>query len=314
MGRDRRHRRQIVGGTFAVVIRQFMESAKFQGLAPMTRTMYGHWLSIAQLPESLGIIPTEDMRPALVQAFLDGLADRPAAQKSAQTALRSLEKWALVRDLLPRPITLGTEAPGSTGGHVPWTDEQVAFAEMNTQPHISRVITLAANTGQRGSDLVKMRWTDIEVLEARPGINVTQQKTGLKLWLPFTAALQEAITTWERRPGFILLKKDGMPWRRQQVSDQWLHERNTSPALAPLKAAGLVMHGLRATAVVRLRRAGATIPQISDMVGLSPPMVTRYCRFSEQQENALAAVHILDRTSPRTGAERVRNDPSKKGS
>jgi len=314
MAPERRSRRKIIGGTFADIIRQFTASAKFADLAPMTRTMYGHWLKIAQLPESLGLIPTEDMRPALVQAFLDSLADRPAAQKSAQTALRSLEKWALVRDLLPRPITLGTEAPGSTGGHVPWDDEEVALAELVAQPHISRVITMAANTGQRGSDLVKMRWTDIEEIEGRPGINVTQQKTGRKIWVPFTKALQIFISYWERRPGFILLKRDGTPWTRQQVSDQWLWERNTKLALAPLRARGLVIHGLRATAVVRLRRLNVSIPLISDMVGLSPPMVTRYCRFSEQQKNALAAVHMLDRTSPGTVNERPRNDKSENGS
>jgi integrase len=201
------------------------------------------------------------------------------------------------------------------------------------RPHLARVITLAANTGQRGSDLVKMRWTDIEEVEGRPGINVTQVKTGLKLWVPFTSALQASISKWRsdnmvgaagngrssavgegdpsvtpdsRRPGrqpvmilptFILLKEDGHPFTRQQLSDQWLRERNTKPALAPLKEVGLVMHGLRGTAVVRLRRAGATIPQIGDMVGMSPLMVTRYCRYSIQRENALAAVHVLDRTA-----------------
>jgi predicted transcriptional regulator len=60
------------------------------------------------------------------------------------------------------------------------------------------------------------------------------------------------------------------------------------------------MHGQRATAVVRLRRAGATALQIGDMVGMSEQMVKRYCRFSEQRKNALAAVVYLDRT-PRDG-------------
>jgi hypothetical protein len=32
------------------------------------------------------------------------------------------------------------------------------------------------------------------------------------------------------------------------------------------------------------------------MVGMSEQMVKRYCRFSEQRKNALAAVHYLDRT------------------
>jgi integrase len=294
--------------SFARVIRAFMASDKFQTkLAPSTKSNYGHLLRIAERPDVLGAVSVEQMRPALVQAFLDGFADRPAQQKMAQTAIKSLEKWALVRDLLPHAISTGTEAPGSDGGHVPWTDDQVAFAEQHVRPHLARVITLAANTGQRGSDLVKMRWTDIEEYEGRPGINVRQLKTGLEIWVPFTRQLMTAISTWERRPGFILLKEDGHPFRRQQLSDQWLRERDTRPALAPIREAGLRLHGLRGTAVVRLRRAGATVPQICDMVGMSPLMVARYCRYSDQRGNALAAVYTLERTA----AERSRADAKK---
>src|SRR5215471_4826430 len=160
---------------------------------------------------------------------------------------------------------------------------------------MARVITLASNTGQRDSVLVKMRWSDIEEYEGRPGINVTQKKTGLVIWIPFTQQLIRAISTWERRPGFIALKEDGKPFTRSQLSDQWLRERDTRPALAPLKEAGLVLHGLRGTACVRLLRAGANTRQIADMVGMSEGMVKRYCRVSVQRANALAAVHFLDR-------------------
>lgn len=294
----RRRASKITDGCFAAVIRAYRASPKFQALATSTKANYGKPLSVAERPDVLGALSIYEIRPALVQAFLDGLADRPAAQKSAQTALKALEKWALVRDLLPHPITTGTEAPGSTGGHEPWTDEQVELAERCARPHLARIITLAANTGQRGSDLVKMRWSDLEEYEGRLGINVTQKKTGLVIWIPLTQQLAAAMATWERRPTFIALKEDGMPFTREQLSDQWLRERDTKPALKPLSEAGLVLHGLRATAVVRLRRAGATTGHISGMVGMSEQMVNRYCRFSKQRENALAAVHYLDRTAP----------------
>jgi integrase len=290
----RRRTGTIKGGTFAAVIRAYMMSPKYDALARSTRVSYGYLLRLAERPDTLGALPVDVIRPALVQAFLDGFADRPAQQKNAQTALKAVEKWAIVRDLLPYPITTGTEAPGGTGGFEPWTDEQVALAERCCRPHLSRVITLASNTGQRGSDLVKMRWSDIEEYDGRPGINVIQKKSGLVIWIPLTQELMRAIATWERRPTFILLKEDGLPFTRAQLSDQWLRERNTRPALAPLKEARLVLHGLRATAVVRLRRAGATTGQITGMVGMSENMVNRYCRFSVQRENALAAVHYLD--------------------
>jgi integrase len=256
-------------GSFAAVIRAFLVSPKYLALALSTRVSYAYLLRLAEQPETLGAIP-------------------------AETALKSVEKWALVRDLLVHPITTGTEAAGSVGGHVPWTDAQVKHAETHARPHIARVITLAANLGQRGSDLVRMRWTDIEVVQGRPGINVTTMKTGRDLWIPFSAEMQAEIDKWEKRPGFIALKEDGQPWTRPQLSNQWDRERETNEALAPLKAAGLRMHGLRGTAVLRLRRAGVAKPLICDMIGMSPMMVDRYCRLSEQRQNALAAVAQME--------------------
>jgi integrase len=302
----RRSKSHIKGGTFAQVIRAYLASAKFQALAHSTQEHYRYLLAVAEQPETLGLLPVDVIRPALVQAFLDGLAGRPGLQINARVALKAVEKWAIVRDMIPHSITLGCEVEGLDGGHEPWSDEQVLLAETHARLNLARLITLAANTGQRGSDLVRMRWTDLETYEGRPGINVTQQKTGLRIWIPFTQDLSRAISSWERRPTFLVLRDNGQPWNRNLLSTAWLRERDGNPKLSPLK--GLVLHGLRATAVVRLRRAGATTAQISDMVGLSAPMVTRYSRLSVQRENALAAVIHLDRTKvEREKKDRTRN-------
>jgi integrase len=281
-------------GCFAMVIRAFLNSPKFNGYSAATQATWGRELRFAERPDTLGAVSIDRIRPALVQAFLDGFSDRRGKQQVSLRALRQLERWAIVRELLPSPITIGVEIETSDDGHIPWTDNQVALAEQFASESYSRVVTLAANTGQRGSDLVKMRWTDIEEINGRPGINVKQKKTGRELWIPFTQPLIAAIATWERRPGFILLRPTGIPWTRHRLSDAWRLEVRRKPALEPL--AGLVIHGLRATACVRLSRAGATTRQISDMVGMSEGMVARYCRHSSQRENALAAVLHLDRT------------------
>jgi len=289
--------RRAAPGNFAGVVAAYLGSDKFMRLAASTQGGYRRHLALAQ--SVLGNYPVDVIRPALVQAFLDGLADRPATQKHAQTALKALERWAIVRDLLPRQITLGTDAPGAHGGHKPWTEQQIATGIAHAAPHLSRVITLAANTGQRGSDLVRMRWSDIETYDGRQGLNVTTRKVGLQLWIPLTAELSDALTSWERRPGFILLKPSGQPWSRTQLSDAWTKERDTNPALAGL--AGCTLHGLRSTAIVRLRRAGVTTGLISSLVGLSEAMVNRYCRFAVQKDNAIAAVIQLDGTARELG-------------
>jgi integrase len=243
-------------GTFGDVIQAYLTSHKFSALGASTRQGYRQYLTLAQLPQFLGDVPVDEIRPSLVQRFLDCLADRPGAQQRAWVALSAVQRWAIVRDLLPRPITIGTEIVGGGEGHEPWTDAQVALAEAHCRPAVARAITLASNTGQRGSDLVRMTWADLEAIDGRRGVNVRQVKTGLVLWIPCTEALDAALDAWgPPRPAPLLLAPGGAPWpSRKALHEAWLRDRDTIPELAP--CAGLTLHGLRATAIIRLRRHG----------------------------------------------------------
>lgn len=298
-------RRKIVLVTedsFAALVRAFKAHPKFTNYSQATQDLWGRELDFAARPDCLGALSRHEIRPALVQAFFDGLTGRPGKQAAALAAIRQLEKWAVVRDLLPRQITLGVETEDSDGGHIPWSAEQVAFAEATLAPHLARVITLAANTGQRGSDLIRMGPTDVETYNGIDGINVHQKKTGREVWVPITSTLAAAMRTWERRPGPFLTRADSRPWTRRQLTDAWSYQRDTNPAFASYRLCGpdkdrpLVLHGLRGHACVQLLRAGANTRQIADMVGMSEDMVAGYTRFSVQRENAAAAVVHLERT------------------
>ena len=139
-----------------------------------------------------------------------------------------------------------------------------------------------------------MRWGDVENYRGHPGINVTQEKTGKILWVPMTQELQRAMDTWERKPGFIVTRLDGSPYTRPALSDEWWKECRRNASLAPLLAARLSFHGLRASAVIRLRRAGCTEGEIAKTVGMSVAMVERYCRRDDQKDAALAALSRLE--------------------
>jgi integrase len=300
--------------SFAAVINGYLASPKFKSLSGETQKLVYRYLVQAQHPDTLGAYPAVVMRPALVQAFLDAYADRPGAQQNVRSAIGYLEKWALVRDLLPHPILTGTECVGSNGGHKPWTNAQVALAEQHARPEIARLVTLASNTGQRGSDLYRMHPKDVETIDGRPGINVMRQKNGdwQPIWIPMTEPLIAAMKTWERRPAPFLLHPSGRPWKdRQELTMAWTRERDRNPHLKDA-CAGLVLHGLRATAVVRLRRAGCTSQQISDMIGLSVQMIERYCRFADQKKNAIAALDQLQGTGQEQEHNKVTKFPARR--
>lgn len=295
--------------TFAALVRLFCSPAnpkwmlpQPQGYSPATKTLWGNELAFAADRDCLGALSLQEIEPYLVQAFFDGISDRPGKCKASLAAMKQLEKWAIVRRLLPRQITLGVEISRSDGGHIPWTEAQVKLAEERLPPHLARWITLAANTGQRGSDLCRMGWTDLETFKGVEGIRLTQQKTGRRVWVPINSSLAAAMRTWERRPGPFLLRPDGQTWTRQIFYLRFVHARKLDPVLAEAligefegERKRLVLHGLRGHACVQLRRGGLEIPLIADTIGMSAQMVERYCRFSMQQENAFAAVIKLER-------------------
>jgi hypothetical protein len=138
-----------------------------------------------------------------------------------------------------------------------------------------------------------MRWSDLSEHEGRQGVFVTQQKTGRGLWIPLTQGFSQTLSTWERKPPFFLiLAPDGRQYSRNRLSHDWALERDTNPALESLR--GKVLHGLRATTVIRLRRMGFTELEISSYIGMSEPMVARYSRLANQQKSALATVERIE--------------------
>lgn len=99
------------------------------------------------------------------------------------------------------------------------------------------------------------------------------------------------------RPAVGLLRLHSNDPRKNPLAGRRAAMAGHSDAgMAPVVGAGLVLHGLRGHACVRLRLASANAQQIADMVGMSVPMVERYCRLSVQRENASAAVLHMERT------------------
>lgn len=292
----------------AALIRAFLASPQFEGYRESTRATWGRYLRLAAEPDRLGAVSLQVIRPALVQAYLDGMAGKAGKQLVTLAALKQLAAWAEVRDLLPRDITRGVKPERSDGGHLPWSDAHVALVEKHGREDFKRVVALGANTGQRGSDLVRMGWSDIEVYKGVRGINVKQKKTGREVWIPITPQLGAAMDTWEKQPGPFLRKMDGTPWTRRHLGAAWERHRDHNRELEELKRLGLVIHGLRGHACVRLMRAGANTKQISEWVGMSEGVVRTYTRFSDQKENALATVHLLSGTRDEQTFRKTRLD------
>lgn len=94
--------RPLTEDSFASLVRLFMSpiNAKWHspppvGYSELTKATWGRELLFAARPDTLGALSIQEMRPSLVQAFMDGLTDRPGKQNAALRALKQLERWAI---------------------------------------------------------------------------------------------------------------------------------------------------------------------------------------------------------------------------
>jgi integrase len=178
------------------------------------------------------------------------------------------------------------------GGHRPWTDDQIKVAHEHLTGMVRRGVLLQLFTGQRGSDVVRLGPTMID----DGGFDLGwrgQIKTGERPWCPILPELAREMETWEKRAGPFLLTERGKPFTRRYFADQFVEQKRALAKQGITVLEGTTLHGLRATACVRLKRAGLSDTMIGDIVGMSVEMVERYTRFENKRESGKAALILI---------------------
>lgn len=268
--------------TVGALIDAFLASPFYAELKKDTQYRYKFHLETAR--KAWGDLPKDQLRPSHIRAVMDGFSTKPGKANAFLVSMQGLSKWARVRDLLDQSLTEGVERYVITGGHKPWNDQQIAEAHNSLKGMIRRGVMLYIYTGQRGSDIVRLGPTFID----DGGFDLGQKKTGVKIWCPIVPELAEEMRTWKKEPGPYLKTARGRAFSRKYFSTLFKKEREKYEVLKHA-----TLHGLRATAVVRLRRAGLTPLQIQDIVGMSLAMIERYCRFADKKTGGKAALISL---------------------
>ena len=252
-------------------------------LSEATQRQYRRYLKLARA--AWGELRADGLRPVHVRAMMQQLAATPPKANSFLWCMSALSAWARVNDHISQSFIEGVRAFDlSDRGHKPWTPEQIAVIHALPDSMMRRGLFLYLYTGQRGSDVVRLGLSDFD----DGGFAIRQQKTGREVWCPIVPELAAEMAKWEKRPGPFLLQEAGKRYTRQRFGEHFDKLREKTPALS-----GTTLHGLRATAVIRLRRDGLEIPRISDIVGMSMQTIERYCRFADKKASGKAALLSL---------------------
>ena len=162
-----------------------------------------------------------------------------------------------------------------------------ACAKSDWQP-LHTLVLLAISTGARRGELIRLKWTDVDLKTARATVHET--KNGDPRVLPLVgkalAALRELKLQGSGRSEWVFAQPSGFPGPYESFDGIWY---------TALEAAGITnfhFHDLRHTCASYLASQGASLIEIADTLGhRSLQMVRRYAHLT--QSHKVAAIERM---------------------
>jgi len=270
-------------GTLSALIADF-KKRRWSKLRPASQRTYGHCLNRLEAEGGDRLVSAMTRRD--IYALLDRMNETPVYANLMLSVLRTLLEWGVPRGYRDdNPATGVKRVEVEDSGHVPWPEEGYRYVMENAPTHFRRMAFLGRATGQRKSDLIKMRPADL----TEDGINLRIGKLRDKPHMvPLTKGQMAEIKSWGVRDleFFITTPTVGKRCSANYLNQIWNEWRKGA---APVRDQKMTIHGLRATAIDDRRRAGTEDGAIADELGMSVKMVSRYLRFADKIASARAS-------------------------
>lgn len=263
-------------------IKSLIETYKLQPewLKHRPNTVATYEAALTHIEAAWGPLDPAEVTVAGVMALRTSFAERPSMGNMVLVQVRALMKLAVQsgfrNDNPAREIDAISEEPDEAK---PLTPEAWAAATSKVAPRIvQRLAVLGRATGQRISDLIRLRPADRD----QDGFAHTITKLGDKEhWSPLTPEQAKEIDGWKAFANATYTADD----RGRRISDNTA--RNIWNAYLATEAGaalrGFTPHDLRASKVCDERIKGKTHQQIAAMVGMSIQMVMKYSRHIDQR-------------------------------
>ena len=215
-------------------------------IAKSTKRNWSRWLD--EIQDHFGKLSIGAFdRPKIVKAirvWRDKYRATPRAADMALQVLSHLLSFAAEEgQLTSNPCARVPHLYRVDRSEIIWTDDDLAGLKKVASGEIWRAAQLAALTGLRQADLLKLAWGHVgEMAIEIPTGKSGGRKTTL---IPLYAELQAALAAIPKRGPIVLTNTDGRPWK-SGFGSSW------NKAIAKADIEGKHFHDLRGTAATRL--------------------------------------------------------------
>ncbi|BCI68137.1 site-specific integrase [Acetobacter aceti] len=284
-------------GTLAALADDWMRTPAFLQLGPATRKNYTRLLSGIQ-KEDFALHQIDLFEAQHIRRFVARKADTPAAANHRLRLFRLIFAFAVEDGRIKSDPTAGVKRLKEKGeGAKSWTEDEIARFEdrwpTGSTPRLA--LALLLYTGQRRSDVVKMRPQDV----VDGMMSVQQVKTGTRLFIPIHPLLAIELASVPESRGTYLETAFSKPFSPDGFAirfAKWCSEARLE---------GLSPHGLRKAAARRMAEAGCTAHQIASITGhRTLAEVQRYTLAADQKRLAEEAMAKIGSTTSFTTRNR----------
>ncbi len=215
----------------------------------------------------------------------------PATVDRELSALRHLinlaERWN--KFFGKNPVSIAGLLPPNNQKERTLTHEEQKRLLVSTNEYLRPIILFALNTGMRKSEILTLKWSNVDLKTAIITLEKTNTKSKKLRRIPINTVVRKLMLELKLKgkgSEYVFLSSKGIPYKKEDSLRQ--------PFLGALRRAGiegLRFHDLRHTAATRMIESGASIVAVSKILGHEDLKTTM--RYAHPEDSLKDAVELL---------------------
>jgi integrase len=291
------------GSKLSGLVAQYRASDDFQNLAQTTKELWAPWLD--NIRDRFGDLSVRQFdRVSIKPEIRRWHTLKKATPRAADTGLQVLSR------LLAFGMAEGKLASNQCEGiphlhksnraDVIWTTDEMKVLLAYASTEVAWVVELAALTGLRREDLLKLSWTHINLDRCFIELKTGKSRGRRTVLIPITPEMRSLVEKIPKRATTVLTSSKKRPWTGDGFGSSWWKTLQD----AGLGETELRFHDFRGTAATNFFRAGFSYREIAETLGWSEERVERLIeRYVKRDEIIMDRIRRLDRAAKERTAQ-----------